>query len=219
MQGHNFLSNLNNRRADANSQLTVTIEDLLKQVEDLREQLKQSQDASQRESGAEGIAKEAAKAVVRATKMLMATYGSEGVQLFREHLNGVIDDPNEYDGDWTPIHELPELPEVEEDAKIEDLEPAPAPSSNGNGKVETVEVEVSAEVVEDDSVSNAQELDFSGFKTVRELKQFAADYIDVRRKTRRKIEEQLRQALKDQGVKQSDIEQRLHRFSMPGARK
>ncbi|NEO99575.1 MAG: hypothetical protein F6K58_13030 [Symploca sp. SIO2E9] len=54
---------------------------------------------------------------------------------------------------------------------------------------------------------------------MRDLKQFAADYIDVRRKTRRKIEEQLRQALKDQGVKQSEIEQRLHRFSLPVSRR
>ncbi|NET08382.1 MAG: hypothetical protein F6K09_01095 [Merismopedia sp. SIO2A8] len=219
MNNHDFLANLNDRRADSNAQLATTIDDLLRQVEDLRQQLKQSQDAAQRESGAEGIAKEAAKAVVRATKMLAATYGSEGVELFREHLNEVINNPNNYDGDWTPSEsQLPELPQSEDTEDVWDTAPAPTPTNN-NGKVSAEVVEVAAEVVNEDKPSgNGHQLNFSGFKNVQHLKRFAADYIDPRRKTRKQIEWELHQALKEQGVTQSEVERYLQRGLLPARR-
>lgn len=210
MQNHSFLNTLNTRRANNNDQLSSTIEDLLRQVEDLRQQLKQSQDAAQREGGAEGIAKEAAKAVVRATKMLMATYGDEGVELFREHLDAIIDNPSDFDGDWEPSgNDLPELPASEENTESESVEPSP---KNGSSPATPTTVEVKAEVATEPEPlpeTNKPKYDLSGFKTVKDLKAFALDYIDIRRKNRSQIEEELQEVLKEHRVTQQSIDQEL----------
>ena len=203
MQDHNFLESLNTRRNQKEAQLSATIEDLLKQVEDLKQQLKESLDAKQKESFAEGLAQEAAKAVVRATKLLNSTeYGEEGVELLRKHLNKIMDNPEGFDGDWEPAGEVDaEIPELPEPV-IEEVEEEEAAI-----EVEASEVEEQEEVAS----TNGHELDFSGFKNIKQLKTFAINYIDVRRKTRRQIEEDLRVALKEQGITQSEIERAVRR--------
>lgn len=213
MKNHNFLNSLNDRRKQNSNQLASTIEDLLQQVENLRQQLKRSQDEAQRESGAEGIAKEAAKAVARATKMLEVTYGTEGVQLFQSHLLEIINNPDSFDSDWNPQGEVEELPQLPEDLpeppdNNSDLQTKATAEDSSSEAIVEVEASIVPENVPEDSGGiSGTTYDFSVFKNLKELKAFAVDYLDVRRKNRGQIEQDLAKELEELGITQSQIDQ------------